>query len=152
MESGVHVDMAGELRCEYVRLIHEASLRFGGGNLTAAPLVTYNLAFVDRDGFTETGADALDLTSGDAEFMTGDVGAGLAFGYQLAVGGALVRTDLRVAYEHGFGDDRPVSHAELPGAPAGLALHGIRAGGDGRAAGRRRRTRRQLHRGALGEP
>ena len=95
----------------------EASLPFQSGGFTVAPLVTYNVAWVNRDGFTEDGASALDLASGDEDFTTAGIGAGVALGYEVALGGALVRSDLRLTYQHGFGDDRPRSVNTLAGAP-----------------------------------
>jgi subtilase-type serine protease len=95
----------------------EASVPFQVGGLTVAPLVTFNAALSEGDGFTESGADALDIQGEDEDFTTADVGAGVALGYELALGAALLRADLRLIYEHGFGDERPLSVHDLAGAP-----------------------------------
>ena len=114
----------------------EASLRFGGANLSVSPFAAYNLAHVDRDDFTESGANALDLAGDDEDFTTVDVSAGVALGYEVALGTTLVRTDLRLAYEHGFGDDRPASVATLAGAPGSpLTVLGPEADDDRLAVG-----------------
>lgn len=112
----------------------EASLRFRLRNFTLAPLIAYTFALADRDGFTETGANALNLMVRDEDFTTGSIAAGVALGYQVTMGAMLVRTDVRIAYEHGFGDDRPVSVATLAGAPGSpFAVFGPEAR-DGRLA------------------
>jgi subtilase-type serine protease len=113
----------------------EASLPFAFGNLTLAPLLAYHYARVKRDGFAETGAQALNLSVRDEEFAAGGASAGVAVSHFAAIGGAVVKSEVRVSYEHGLGDWRPASVASFAGGPAAFTVFGPEAGRDRLAVG-----------------
>ncbi|RFC64504.1 hypothetical protein DYI37_09420 [Fulvimarina endophytica] len=114
----------------------EAQLRYRLGGLSVAPLVGYNLASVEVDGFTEHGAGALNLSAGDDDYTLGDVSVGIALAKTVTLRNAAATVEARLAYEHGFGDDRPSRLLTFAGAPTTpFTIAGVEADDDRVAIG-----------------
>lgn len=82
------------------------------------PLATLNMAYAERDGFTETGAGILNLTVDGDDASQAVTGLGVAFGLTHAMGATLVSLDARVTWEHVFGDTSITTSSAIPVAGA----------------------------------
>jgi outer membrane autotransporter protein len=95
------------------------------------PFVGLLLGAVDQDGFTETGAGALDLhvAKQSQSSVKSNVGARISTG--LALGSALVTTDLSLAWAHEFAPVGRGTVAAFTGAPGqSFQVTGARLPGD----------------------
>jgi outer membrane autotransporter protein len=93
-------------------------LKAGGFRLT--PLVSFMVAENHRDGFTEKGADSLNLVSENAATtsLQGAPGAKLARTFTLREGCTLT-PELSARWIHEFGDTEALLHARFAGSPSG---------------------------------
>jgi autotransporter-associated beta strand protein len=112
----------------------EAQIRVPLGGLMVTPLATLNFTRVLVDGTTEAGAGALNLATDDSDYSSGDVGVGLALGYGWSVGSGRLRSEIRAAYERGFGDT-PEQTLSFLGGPTRVAVLGADGKGDRLAIG-----------------
>ncbi len=113
----------------------EARYRFAVGGLTLAPLASLDAAHVSTGGGSESGAGALNLSIGEESYSAGTAGFGIAaVDERFFAGTAWVRTEIRVAYEHGFGDQPEQSLAFAAGT-TGFVIAGMEANDDRLALG-----------------
>jgi outer membrane autotransporter protein len=109
----------------------EASYGFDlGGGTTIAPLFTLDVGWSGHGGFTETGADALNLTGAAESWMRLDTGFGVALTHAFETEAGRVTLDGRLVWEHAFADVVPTEAMTLAGGPAGFTVAGPSAGRD----------------------
>ncbi len=95
----------------------EGSYRLPLDGFSIAPLATADALFGWRGSGTESGAGALNLTVASEEIQRFTTGLGLGLGRDWTVGPSSVSTELRLLWEHAFGDDTPSQNLTLAGAP-----------------------------------
>ncbi len=91
-----------------------------GDRFILSPLVGVEAFFVDRDGYTEEGAGALNLTVDDAsgEYLTSIVGAQLATAFEVeALGNLRVSPLVRLGWSHRFLDQDGTTTSAFAAAP-----------------------------------
>ncbi|MCP5083572.1 MAG: autotransporter domain-containing protein [Alphaproteobacteria bacterium] len=93
----------------------------GFGGLRAGPLVTLETVVSKRDGFSETGAGVLNLTVADETAHKTVSGLGIAVGADHSFSGMRLSADVRLAWEHVFGDRAVVAASAIPVAGATFA-------------------------------
>lgn len=99
---------------------HDVSDSLGHDDMRFGPLATLDLIHADRDGFTETGAAALNLTVANTSASQAITGLGVTFGLDRAFGTTFVSFDGRVTWEHVFGDRSAATASAIPVAGAGF--------------------------------
>ena len=101
------------------------------GQVTATPFAGLALGSVDQDGFTETGAGVLDLHVAKQSQSSVKSTVGARLSTDLALGSALVTTDLSVGWAHEFAPLGRGTNASFVGAPAaGFQVTGVKVPGD----------------------
>jgi autotransporter-associated beta strand protein len=99
-------------------------------DMTLSPLATLDAGWSGHGAFSETGADALDLT-GEAESWTRfDVGLGVALAYVMPTEVGLLNLEGRVVWEHSFADATPSQSMAFDGSPTSFSVRGPDAGQD----------------------
>lgn len=108
----------------------EASHAFElGGGLSVAPLGTLAVGWLGRPGFTETGADAFNLTAEARDDISAAAGLGLSVGQQVALQDGTLALEARAVYERRLTDaDTPEAFSfagstapfDISGAPADI--------------------------------
>ncbi|MAZ82125.1 MAG: hypothetical protein CME90_00720 [Hoeflea sp.] len=89
----------------------------GEHDLRVAPLVRFDHAGASLDGFVETGAGILNQTVAGTSWDRSWAGIGVQISAAFdAGGGAIVRPELELRYQHGFGDDNAVVASSIAGA------------------------------------
>ena len=114
----------------------EAGYGVALGGATVTPFAGLSLGTVDQDGFTETGAGALDLQvrKQSQSSVKSTLGARLAA--DLPLGAALVETDLQLGWAHEFAPTGRSTVAAFTGAPAaGFQVAGAKVPGDSALVG-----------------
>ena len=96
----------------------EAAYRLPASRITFAPLATGDVLLGWKSEATENGAGALDLAVAAEEIERFTAGLGFALAHQWSAGPSLVSAELRLLWEHAFGDERPEQDLLLAGAPA----------------------------------
>lgn len=89
-----------------------------------APLAGLDGRFFHHNGFTETGASSLNLSSGGESLSQGSLVVGLAVEGNHLVGGVRLQPSFGVAYERVFGEARPSADLSLAGSPTGFSVRG----------------------------
>lgn len=109
----------------------EASYGFALADTTSiAPLFALDAGWSGHGGFAETGAGALNLTSGPESWHRLDAGIGLVLTHTVSTDNGLVTLEARAVWEHAFADVVPSQALMLEGSPAGFAVHGPQASRD----------------------
>jgi uncharacterized protein with beta-barrel porin domain len=107
-----------------------------GDRTTLSPFAGVAVGTVDQDGFTETGAGALDLHVAKQSQSSVRSTLGTRLTADLAVGSALVTTDLSVGWAHEFAPTNRGTTAAFVGAPAaGFQVTGAKVPGDSAVVG-----------------
>jgi len=102
-----------------------------GHATTLTPFVGLALGTVDQDGFSETGAGVLDLNVAKQSQSSVKSTLGGRISTDLALGSALVTTDLSVGWAHEFAPVNRGTNAAFIGAPgAGFQVAGAKLPGD----------------------
>ncbi len=114
---GVDRWAAAALDGNTVALRGEAAYRLPVERVTIAPLASAEYLRGWKNEATETGAGALDLTVAGEEIERFTTGLGLSLAHEWAVGPSLVSAEMRVLWEHAFGDDTPSQDVTLAGSP-----------------------------------
>ncbi|MEO1200015.1 MAG: autotransporter domain-containing protein [Pseudomonadota bacterium] len=99
-------------------------------DLRLGPLASVDVLHARRDGFTETGAGILNLHVQDDDVTQVVTGLGAMAGYTGTLGTATVTTDVRIAWEHAFGDLQTTTVSEIPLADAVFATSSAAADAD----------------------
>ena len=73
------------------------------GPLTIGPTASFQYTYVSLDGFTETGSLA-PLKFGDQSVDSDRLALGIKASYDWKIGGVLIRPELRLSWQHEFGD------------------------------------------------
>lgn len=114
-----------------IGLSAEASYAFALADSTRiAPLFTLDADWSGHSGFTETGADALNLTAGAASWSRLDAGLGLALTHTILTESGKVTVEGRAVWEHAFADVVPSQNFALAGSPTSFTVLGPDAGRD----------------------
>ena len=100
------------------------------GATVLAPLARIDIAHSHVDGFTETGANALNLTVADQTRTNTWLGAGLAIGGSYDLGAFTWNPNWTIAYERNVGDDRSAATMSLAGSQATFGVTGPRESRD----------------------
>ena len=101
------------------------------GGFQMSPFAGVSVATVRSDGFTETGAGALNLTAGSDSYRAGQTTLGVEVARDAVIGSIPVSLDSRLGYAWGFGDDRADRQLTLTGAPgSAFAISSADAGRD----------------------
>lgn len=109
----------------------EASYAFDLADTTKlAPLFTLDAGWSGHGGFTETGAGALNLTSGSESWTRLDAGLGIALTHTILTENGNVTLEGRAVWEHAFADVVPSQSLALAGSPTGFTVLGPDAGRD----------------------
>jgi len=109
----------------------EAGYGLALGPVTATPYAGLALGSVDQDAFTETGAGVLDLHVAKQSQSSAKSSLGARVSTDLALGDALVTTDVSVAWAHEFAPTGRGASAAFVGAPtAGFQVAGAKVPGD----------------------
>ncbi len=98
-----------------------------------APTARINAISAHRDGFTEEGADILDLTVEEDDLNQVLPAAGISLGTTWRSGGLVVKPELQLLYEHVFGDADVTGQSAIPVADATFTTE-VSAGGRNRLA------------------
>ena len=132
---GVERTAEAEYHADSIGFSSEARYRFALGGLTLAPLASLEAAHVSTGGGSESGAGSLNLSIEEESYSAGAAGLGIAaVDERLVAGTAWVRTEIRVAYEHGFGD-QPEQRLAFVGGTTGFAVAGLEANDERLALG-----------------
>lgn len=114
-----------------IGLSGEASYAFDLADTTRlAPLLTLDAGWSGHGGFTETGAGALNLTSGSEGWTRLDAGLGLALTHTILTDSGKVTLEGRAVWEHAFSDVVPSQALALAGSPTSFTVLGPDAGRD----------------------
>lgn len=114
-----------------IGLSGEASYAFDLADTTKlAPLFTLDAGWSGHGGFTETGAGALNLTSGSQSWSRLDTGLGLALTHTILTDSGKVTLEGRAVWEHAFSDVVPSQNLALAGSPTSFTVLGPDAGRD----------------------
>lgn len=114
-----------------IGLSGETSYAFDLADTTRiAPLFTLEAGWSGRGGFTETGAGALNLSSGSESWTRLDAGLGIALIHAILTENGRVTLEGRAAWEHAFADVVPSQALALAGSPTGFTVRGTDAGRD----------------------
>lgn len=114
-----------DYRAHTLGLSAEAAYSFDLTETTRiAPLFTLDAGWSGRNGFTETGAGALNITAGAESWARLNTGIGLALTHELVTETGVVVLDARAVWEHGYGDLGPDASVALAGSPTGFTVEG----------------------------
>lgn len=114
-----------------IGLSGEASYAFDLADTTKlAPLFTLDAGWSGHGGFTETGAGALNLTSGSESWTRLDAGLGIALTHIILTETGKVTLEGRAVWEHAFSDVVPSQNLAFAGSPTGFTVLGSDAGRD----------------------
>ena len=114
-----------------IGLSGEAAYAFDLADTTKlAPLFTLDAGWSGHGGFTETGAGALNLTSGSQSWTRLDAGLGLALTHTVLTESGKVTLEGRAVWEHAFSDVVPSQALALAGSSSGFTVLGPDAGRD----------------------
>ncbi len=114
-----------------IGLSGEASYAFDLADTTKlAPLFTLDAGWSGHGGFTETGAGALNLTSGSESWTRLDAGLGLALTHTILTESGKVTLEGRAVWEHAFSDVVSSQTLALAGSPTSFTVLGPDAGRD----------------------
>ncbi|MGB3389613.1 MAG: autotransporter outer membrane beta-barrel domain-containing protein, partial [Pseudaminobacter sp.] len=114
-----------------IDLSGEASYAFDLAETTRlAPLFTLDTGWSGHGGFTETGAGALNLTSGSESWTRLDAGLGIALTHVILTETGKVTLEGRAVWEHAFADALPSQNLAFAGSPTGFTVLGPDAGRD----------------------
>ena len=114
-----------------IGLSGEASYAFDlADTTTLAPLFTLDAGWSGHGGFTETGAGALNLTSGGESWSRLDRGLGIALTHVILTEAGKVTLEGRAVWEHAFADVVPSQNLAFVGSPTGFTVLGPDAGRD----------------------
>lgn len=112
--NGAAVTASGEAFYNLAGRSAQDGLRFG-------PLATLETVHSQREGFSETGAGVLNLNvAGETAHQTTS-GLGIALGLDREFDAMRISADVRVAWEHVFGDREVVAASAIPVAGAAFA-------------------------------
>lgn len=113
-----------------VNVLFGTGYDFKVGGLTFGPTASFNYTYVGLNGFTEQGSLApLDIHSGQSESIRTALGAKVSYDWK--VGGIVIKPEVRVAWQHEYGDstyDLGASFAN--GAADSFVVQGPRLGRD----------------------
>lgn len=108
-----------------IGLSGEASYGFDIAATTrVAPLFTLDAGWSGHGGFTETGAGALNLTSGSESWTRFDAGLGLSLTHTILTDSGRVTLEGRAVWEHVLADVVPSHSLVLTGSNTGFTVHG----------------------------
>jgi fibronectin-binding autotransporter adhesin len=115
-----------------IGLSAETAYRFDfAGGIPVSPLATLDVGWSGHGGFTETGAEALNLSSGSASHGWFDAGLGLAVAHTtVTADGGRLTLEGRAVWEHAFADVVPDQSLSFAGSPTGFTVSGPDAGRD----------------------
>lgn len=114
-----------------IGLSSEASYAFDLADTTKfAPLLTLDASWSGNSGFTETGAGALNLTSGSQSWTRLDTGLGIALTHAILTENGTVTLEGRAVWEHAFSDVVPSQSLAIAGSPTSFTVLGPDAGRD----------------------
>ncbi|MFC5384644.1 autotransporter domain-containing protein [Aquamicrobium segne] len=114
-----------------IGLSGEAAYAFDLADTTKlAPLFTLDAGWSGHGGFTETGAGALNLTSGSQNWSRLDTGLGLALTHTILTENGTVTLEGRAVWEHAFSDVLPSQSLALAGSPTSFTILGPDSGRD----------------------
>jgi outer membrane autotransporter protein len=106
----------------------EASHAFElGGGLSLAPLGTLSVGWLGRPGFTETGADAFNLTAEARDDVSAAAGLGLAVGQQVALEAGTLALEARALYEASLTDANTTEAFSFAGGTGPFSISGAPA-------------------------
>ena len=109
----------------------EASYAFDLADTTKlAPLFTLDAGWSGHGGFTETGAGALNLTSGSESWTRLDAGLGIALTHVILTETGKVTLEGRAVWEYAFADVVPSQNLAFAGSPSSFTVLGPAAGRD----------------------
>ncbi|WP_169054280.1 autotransporter domain-containing protein [Nitratireductor sp. XY-223] len=94
------------------------------GKTIVSPLVAVSGFYAHHNGFSETGAGALNLSLGGESLSQGALSAGIRIDTETRINGAAVRPSLTLAYDRLVGEDTPSASLQLSGLPAAFAVRG----------------------------
>ncbi|WP_419909410.1 autotransporter outer membrane beta-barrel domain-containing protein [Hoeflea sp.] len=94
------------------------------GKAIVSPLIAVSGIYARHDGFSETGAGALNLSSTGETFSQGALSAGFRIDADTRVNGVAVRPGLLLAYDRLIGPDTPSANLQLSGLPTPFAVRG----------------------------
>ena len=86
---------------------------FHYGKFTTGPTGTLHYSKLWIDGFTESGADSLNLCISDQRTESVQLGFGWRVEYELKARGKVLRPNVKVSYQHEFADDSRYIEAHL---------------------------------------
>lgn len=94
------------------------------GSAIIAPLARLDGRFLRHDGFTESGASSLNLSSDGESFSQGSLVVGLVVEGDYLVGGVSLRPSYSIAYERVIGEAMPSANLTLAASPTVFAVRG----------------------------
>lgn len=125
------VTAEADYRARTIGLSGEASYSFDlDASTKLAPLFTLDTGWSRHGGFTETGAGALNLTSGSESWNYLDAGLGIALTRTILTENGNMTLEGRAVWEHAFADVVPSQPLALAGSPTGFTVLGPDAGRD----------------------
>ncbi len=101
-----------------------------GGGTTLLPLFTLDAGWSGHDGFTERGADALNLTAGAESWTRLDTGLGIGISHVVPTETGRLVLEGRAVWEHAFADLAPSHSLSFAGSPTGFDVRGPAASRD----------------------
>ncbi len=102
----------------------EADIGQLNGTTIISPLAGINVSYSGYDGFAETGAASLNLSSSGVDVSAGFFALGMKVEGDYRLGGVALRPRHRLVYERTFGQNMPSAVLSLAGSPATFAVHG----------------------------
>jgi len=112
-------DARGDTDGGQLNVLFATGYDFKFGGLTIGPTGTFQYTYVNIDGFSERGSFA-PLTFGSQSVDSLTSAFGIKASYDLKLGGAVVRPELRLAWQHEYGDCHRAS--DWPSASARSAI------------------------------
>ncbi len=94
------------------------------GHAMVSPLVQIEGRFFTHDGFAETGASSINLSSGGDDFGQGSLIAGVSISGNYSTDDINLRPFYTVAYERLIGEAMPAATLALAGSPTGFSVRG----------------------------
>ncbi|WP_116653525.1 autotransporter outer membrane beta-barrel domain-containing protein [Pelagibacterium sediminicola] len=101
-----------------------------GGGTTLLPLFTLDAGWSGHGGFTETGADALNLTGASENWTRLDTGVGIGISHVVPTETGRLILEGRAVWEHAFADDVPSQLLSFAGSPTSFTVNGPAANRD----------------------
>lgn len=103
---------------------YQIPIAFDFGTAVFSPMLRAELSHGWTDGFTETGAGALNLAVASNNHAEGSIAVGAKIGGQYMLGDVSVKPSLMVAYERVLGSDAPDVSLLLGGSPTVFVARG----------------------------